>query len=152
MGMAPASPPPICVLMHLGRMNRILDFNENLAYVTVEPGVTQAQLFQFLKERRSRLWIDASGGHPDSSILGNTVERGFGHTPYGDHFANSCAYEVVLPTGECIDTGFARFDGAKTAPCYRWGVGPDLGRYLHPIEFRRRYPHDGMADARPRAF
>ncbi len=44
-----------CVLMDLGRMNQILDFNESLAYVTVEPGVTQAQLFAFLEERGSKL-------------------------------------------------------------------------------------------------
>ena len=33
-----------CVLLDLGRMNQIVDFNEELGYVTVEPGVTQAQL------------------------------------------------------------------------------------------------------------
>ena len=31
-----------------------------------------------------------------------------------------------MPTGECIDTGFSRFDGAKTGPLSRWGVGPSL--------------------------
>src|SRR4051794_25613565 len=30
-----------CVLLDLGRMNRIVDFSEDLGYVTVEPGVTQ---------------------------------------------------------------------------------------------------------------
>jgi 4-cresol dehydrogenase (hydroxylating) len=53
-------------------------------------------------------------------------ERGFGHTPYGDHFAHSCGLEVVLPTGEIIETGFSRFTGAHAAPVYRWGVGPSL--------------------------
>jgi 4-cresol dehydrogenase (hydroxylating) len=116
----------LCVLMDLGRMNRILDFDEDLGYVTVEPGVTQAQLFQFLEERGSRLWMDATGASPDCSLIGNTVERGFGHTPYGDHFAHSCGLEVVLPNGEAIETGFARYPGAKAAPAYRWGVGPSL--------------------------
>src|SRR5215469_17010792 len=37
-----------CALLDLGRMNRILDFNEDLAYVTLEPGVTQGQLVEFL--------------------------------------------------------------------------------------------------------
>ncbi|HWC95105.1 MAG TPA: FAD-binding oxidoreductase [Candidatus Sulfopaludibacter sp.] len=115
-----------CVLMDLGRMNRILDFSEELAYVTVEPGVTQAQLYAFLQERGSRLCMDATGASPACSLIGNTVERGFGHTPYGDHFAHSCGLEVVLPTGEIIETGFARFAGAQAAPAYRWGVGPTL--------------------------
>ena len=86
-----------CVLMDLSRMNRILDFNENLAYVTIEPGVTQQQLWDFLREKGSNLWIDATGSTPHSSLIGNTLERGFGHTPYGDHASNVCGFEVVLP-------------------------------------------------------
>jgi 4-cresol dehydrogenase (hydroxylating) len=115
-----------CVLLELGRMNRILDFSEDLAYVTVEPGVTQRQLFRFLQEKKSRLWMDASGASPDSSLIGNTVERGFGHTPYGDHFSFACGLEVVLPNGDVIETGAARFPGCKTAPVNRWGLGPSL--------------------------
>ena len=47
------------VLIDLSRLNRILDFHEKLAYVTVEPGVTQRQLFRLLEDRRSGLWMDA---------------------------------------------------------------------------------------------
>ena len=113
-------------LMELIRMNRIVDYCEELAHVTVEPGVTQGQLYDFLRSRRSRLWIDASGAGRDSSVVGNTLERGFGHTPYGDHFANVCGLEVVLADGENVDTGFSRFPGAKAGPLYRWGLGPVL--------------------------
>jgi 4-cresol dehydrogenase (hydroxylating) flavoprotein subunit len=115
-----------CVLLDLGRMNRILEFNEDLAYATVEPGVTQGQLFDFLRERQSRLWIDATGSSPECSLIGNALERGFGHTPYGDHFANVCGLEVVLATGEVVETGAARFSDAPSAPVYRWGLGPSL--------------------------
>src|SRR5580700_9072360 len=115
-----------CVMLDLGRMNRIVDFSESLAYVTVEPGVTQAQLFAFLHEQGSKLWMDATGASPRCSLIGNTVERGFGHTPYGDHFAHVCGLEVVLPTGDVVETGFARFPSAQAAPVYHWGVGPAL--------------------------
>lgn len=114
------------VILDLGRLDRIVDFSESLAYVTVEPGVTQKQLHEFLRSKRSRLWMDASGASPACSVIGNAMERGFGHTPYGDHFLNACALEVVLPTGDVIDTGFARYTGAVTAPVYRWGLGPSL--------------------------
>jgi 4-cresol dehydrogenase (hydroxylating) len=114
------------VLLDLGRMNRIVDFSEELGYVTVEPGVTQSQLQAFLAEQKSRLWMDSTGASPECSLIGNAVERGFGHTPYGDHFAHSCALEVVLPSGEVLETGFARFPAASAAPLYRWGVGPVL--------------------------
>jgi 4-cresol dehydrogenase (hydroxylating) len=115
-----------CVLIDLSRMNRILDFNEKLAYVTIEPGVTQRQLFDHLRQQGSKLWIDATGSTPDSSLIGNTVERGFGHTPYGDHASNVCGFEVVLPNGDCLETGFSRFPNAAAAPVYRPGLGPSL--------------------------
>jgi len=67
--------------------------------------------------------MDATGASVDTSIVGNTLERGFGHTPYGDHFSNVCGLEVVLPTGECIHTGFGRFGNAKAKSVYKWGVG-----------------------------
>ncbi len=115
-----------CAILDLSRMNRILDCNEKLAYVTVEPGVTQQQLYDFLTLQKSSLWMDATGSSPHTSIIGNTMERGFGHTPQGDHFAHSCGLEVVLPTGEVVETGYSRFPNSVTGPLYRWGVGPFL--------------------------
>lgn len=114
------------VLLDLGRLKRIVDFNEDLAYVTVEPGVTQRDLFVFLQDRGGRLWMDATGASPDCSIIGNTLERGFGHTPMGDHCASACGFEVVLPSGEILETGFSRFPSATIGALGRWGVGPSL--------------------------
>jgi 4-cresol dehydrogenase (hydroxylating) flavoprotein subunit len=114
------------VILDLSRMNRIVELNEALAYVTVEPGVSQQQLYDYLQTRGSRLWMDATGSSPECSLVGNAMERGFGHTPYGDHFAHVCAMEVVLPTGDCVETGFGRFADAAARPVYRWGVGPIL--------------------------
>ncbi len=114
------------VLLDLSRLNQIVDFSEDLAYVTVEPGVTQRQLHQFLETSQSRLWLDATGSSPDCSLIGNVMERGFGHTPYGDHFAHVCGFEVVLPTGDLAQTGFSRFPNSQTGPVYKWGVGPTL--------------------------
>ncbi len=115
-----------CALLDLSKLNRIVDYNEKLAYVTVEPGVTQRRLYEFLQKQQSRLWMDSTGSSHDSSIIGNAIERGFGHTPYGDRFAHICGLEVVLPTGEIIHTGLGQFSNAKAAPVYRWGVGAFL--------------------------
>ena len=119
-------PADNCVLLDLSRLNQILDFNEDLGYVTVEPGVTQRQLYNFLQEKRSGLWMDATGSSPDCSLIGNTMERGFGHTPYGEHFAHVCGLQVILANGETLETGLARFGECASAPVSRWGVGASL--------------------------
>ncbi|MEZ5402846.1 MAG: FAD-binding oxidoreductase [Bryobacteraceae bacterium] len=113
------------ILVDLGRLNRILDYNEENAYVVVEPGVTQRQLYEYLAERGGKLWMDCSGASPDASVVANALERGFGHSPYADHFAHACQFEVVLANGSVIETGHGRF-GAASAPTYRWGSGPVL--------------------------
>jgi 4-cresol dehydrogenase (hydroxylating) len=84
------------------------------------------QLHAFLAERGSNLMMSVTGAHPESSLIGNIVERGIGQGPYADRFSHVCALEVVLPTGECIHTGFDRFAGCPSAPVARWGVGPSL--------------------------
>ncbi|MEH2193496.1 MAG: FAD-binding oxidoreductase [Nostoc sp.] len=113
-----------CVIMSLARLNRIVDYNEKLAYVTVEPGVTQRQLFEYLQSQKSNLWMSVTGSTPDSSLIGNILERGLGEGLYGDRFNYVCGLEVVLPTGECIHTGFGRFADARAVRVNRWGVGP----------------------------
>ncbi len=113
-----------CVLLDLIRMNRITHYREDLACVTVEPGVTFRQLHAFLKERGSRLCVSVIGGSPDASVIGNVVERGDGLGPYGDRLGTVCNLEVVLPGGECLHTGLGRFPGAHAAAVSRAGVGP----------------------------
>jgi 4-cresol dehydrogenase (hydroxylating) flavoprotein subunit len=115
-----------CVLLDLGRMNRVLGFDEELAYLTVEPGVTFQQAYAFLEERGSRLQLATIGGPPEASLLGNALERGDGGGPHGDIFQYVCDLEVVLPTGECLRTGPGRHPGAWAAPVLRWGAGPGL--------------------------
>ncbi|MBD2300152.1 FAD-binding oxidoreductase [Nostoc sp. FACHB-190] len=115
-----------CVIMELSRLNRIVDYDEKLAYVTVEAGVTQGQLFEFLQKHQSNLMMSVTGSASDSSLVGNILERGIGKGPYGDRFANVCGFEVVLPTGELIHTGFDRFANAQAAKVNRWGIGPYL--------------------------
>lgn len=113
-----------CAVLSLGRMNRIVGFDEELAYVTIEPGVTQRQLYDFLVDKGTALRASVTGGSADGSLVGNTLERGTALTWYWNRFAHSCALEVVLPTGEVVHTGFDRFEGNATGKLDRWGVGP----------------------------
>ncbi len=113
-------------VLDLSEMNRILEVDPELAYAVVEPGVTQAQLHDHLSQKGHRLWFPCTASSPDSSILGNLLERGVGATPYGDHAAHACGMEVVLADGTVIETGLAHYRNARSRYAHRWGVGPHL--------------------------
>ena len=111
-------------IVDLSGMNRILEVDATLAYVVVEPGVTQQQLSRYLIEHELPLWMDCTGAGPDTSLMGNILERGFGHSPYGNRFQNVASMRVVLADGDVVDTGFGHFPGAANARVYQYGVGP----------------------------
>ncbi|MBV9926753.1 MAG: FAD-binding oxidoreductase [Acidobacteria bacterium] len=111
------------VIMILERMNRIIEVNEELAYAVVEPGVTQKQLNDHLKERNIKLWVDSTDSTTEGSVVGNALERGVGYTPYWDHFGHLCGLEVVLASGEVVRTG-AGPENSLTWHTHKWGSGP----------------------------
>ena len=113
-------------LLDLGRMDRIVEIDERLAYAVIEPGVTQGQLSQALEERGLALALDCTGAGPDASVVGNILERGFGHTPYGDRLRTVSGLEIVLADGRVLQTGFGHYAGARTAQVFPYGVGPAL--------------------------
>lgn len=114
------------IIVDLSRMNRIIEVNQTLGYAVIEPGVTQGQLQSFLQENELPLWVDATGANKDTSITGNILERGFGYSDYGDRYANSCGYEIILPSGETLNTGFGHYTNSQNTHVYKWGVGPSL--------------------------
>src|SRR6476469_8241954 len=96
------------VVVDLHRMDRVLEVNDDTGYVVVEPGVTFLALAQHLRDIGSALMPSV----PDigwGSVIGNTLERGFGYTAHGDHSAFQCGMEVVLADGTLVRTGM----GAK---------------------------------------
>jgi 4-cresol dehydrogenase (hydroxylating) flavoprotein subunit len=114
------------VLVDLSGMNRILEVNAELAYAVVEAGVKQGQLAEYLREHRLPLRLDAVGSGPDASLVGNLLERGFGHGTYGERCSCVCDLEIVLADGTILRTGFGGYAGARAAAVHRWGIGPWL--------------------------
>ncbi len=114
------------VILDLRRMNRITTADAQLGAFTVEPGVTQQQMFEYLRDNQLPFWYDASGAGPNASLLGNLMERGYGHTPLGERFINTCNYHVVMADGSFIKTGFGEIENCKVKDLFKPGVGPSL--------------------------
>jgi 4-cresol dehydrogenase (hydroxylating) len=114
------------VILDLSRLNRIVEVNRELAYAVVEPGVTQGQLAELLEREDTGLWLDCTGAGPDTSIVGNVLERGFGHTAYGNRFQNIAGMEIVLADGSVLRTGFGHYANAQATRVYPQGIGPVL--------------------------
>lgn len=118
------APTDGAAIVDLSRMNRILEVNRELAYAVIEPGVSQGQFYEYLSTNKTGLWMDCTGAGPDASLVGNMLERGFGHTRYGDHIQTTCGMEIVLADGRVVNTGFGHYANAKAKYLYRYGVGP----------------------------
>jgi 4-cresol dehydrogenase (hydroxylating) len=111
-------------IVDLSGMNRILEADATLAYVVIEPGVTQRQLSAYLREHALPLWMDCTGAGPDTSLVGNILERGFGHSPYGNRFQNVAGMELVLADGSVVQTGFGHYPASVNRRVYPYGIGP----------------------------
>jgi 4-cresol dehydrogenase (hydroxylating) flavoprotein subunit len=113
------------VVLDLKRMNRVLEVNERNAYALVEPGVSYFDLDAHLRTNGLKLWVDppAAGW---GSVIGNTLERGFGYTPYGDHAAHQCGMEVVLANGDVVRTGMGGIEIGTSWQTFQPGYGPSF--------------------------
>lgn len=110
----------------LSRFKKIIEYNEQLGYVTIEPGVTFDQLYQFLKTNKSKLMVAATGASPNTSVVAHVLERGISKGPIGTPFYQTCGYEIVLPTGEILYTDHARFTNSRTKALSNNSFGPIL--------------------------
>jgi 4-cresol dehydrogenase (hydroxylating) len=111
------------VVLDLSRLNRVLDIDATSGTVLVEPGVRFADLYTAVRASGAPFWTstpDLSWG----SVVGNALERGLGYTAYGEHHAQVCGLEVVLPDGEVVRTGMGAMEGGHAWQLYKPGFGP----------------------------
>ena len=114
------------VILDLKRMNRIIEVDAEMCYALVEPGVTYGQLYDYLEEHDLPLMLSFSAPSAIAGPLGNTMDRGVGYTPYGEHFMMQCGMEVVLANGDVYRTGMGGVEGSNTWQIFKWGYGPTL--------------------------
>ncbi|MFT3717887.1 FAD-binding oxidoreductase [Pseudorhodoferax sp.] len=112
------------VLVDLGRLQRIVHFDAEFGVATVEPGVTQGMLADFLDREGHPYLVPVTGAGPTCSLLANALERGYGVTPLTDHFAAVTDLEAVLPDGSLYRTALREAGGEELARLFKWGVGP----------------------------
>ena len=111
------------VVLDLSRLNKIIDVDVDQASCLIEPGVGFFDLYNYIRENEIPLWISPPS-HAWGSVVGNALDRGAGYTPYGEHAANLCGLEVVLPTGDLMRTGAGAMSNSKTWQNFRTGFGP----------------------------
>ncbi len=114
------------VVMDLRLMNRIIDVDADLCTALVEPGVTYQQLYDYIQERNLPVWLSVPAPGAIVGPVGNTLDRGNGYTPYGEHFMMQCGMEVVLANGEILRTGMGALPNSNTWQIFKWGYGPVL--------------------------
>jgi 4-cresol dehydrogenase (hydroxylating) len=113
-----------CVIIDLVALNKILHFDAEFGVVTLEPGVTQGMLAEFLETGGHPFLVPVTGAGPSCSLLGNALERGYGVTPHTDHFGAVTDIEAVLADGSVYKSMLREIGGAELARLFKWGIGP----------------------------
>jgi 4-cresol dehydrogenase (hydroxylating) len=116
---------PGSIIINMRNMNKVLEINDELSYVVVEPGVSYLELYAEIQKQGKKVLMDP----PDigwGSLIGNAADHGYGYTKYGDHARAVCGLEIVLPDGEIVRTGMGALEkGDSTWHAYPKGYGPD---------------------------
>jgi 4-cresol dehydrogenase (hydroxylating) len=120
-------------IVELSRMNRIIEVSARYRYAVVEPGVTQRQLLDYIREKDLPLMLNVTGSTSDTSLIGNAMDRGVGY--FASRAEGISNLQVVLGSGETIQTGFGHYANARTKNLYHHGIGPSLNGLFPQANF-----------------
>jgi hypothetical protein len=105
------------IVLNLSRMKKILMIDEKNLFVMVEPGVTYAQLQEYLLQQGYCIMIPF-GVPPGRSVLTSYLERdpvmAAASFEYGNYLIMDT--EIVLPEGEILKTGLWSSGGKPGGP------------------------------------
>jgi len=109
------------ILLNLSRMNQISLLDEKNLMAVVEPGVTYAQLQEYLLARGYRVMIPF-GAAPGRSVLTSYLERDPVMAAASFEYGNALIMdtEIILPTGELLRTGV-------------WSTADKPGGFMGPV-------------------
>ena len=121
------------MVVDLSRLRRITEVNKELGLITIEPGVTQRDLYQYLTEHQWAYMTPTTGAGPHCSVLSNALERGYGITPITDHFSAITSLKYHVPNPDLaeieISSAIDSLDETGTGlvdKSFKWGIGPYL--------------------------
>lgn len=114
------------IIIDLSMMNKIIAYNKDFSYVTIEPGVTQKQLADYLKSNGDHHIISATGSSPHASIIGNYLERGFGLAPIIDHASAVTSLKAILADGSLYEPVLAAKGCDLIDKLCKNGLGPAI--------------------------
>ena len=112
-----------CLIVDMGDMDQIRNFDPDLGSITLQPGVTQGDLYHFLTDHSYPFFEPVTGSSPHCSLIGNALERGYGVTPITDHFQGITEVKAVLADGS-IYQGQLDQMGVESSKLAKWGAGP----------------------------
>ncbi|EIZ79128.1 p-cresol methylhydroxylase subunit [Novosphingobium sp. Rr 2-17] len=134
LGYGGASPSQIgCVIVDLKRMNKVLEVNEEQAYVVVEPGLNFMELYRYFEEHDHPFMI-ATPEPGWGSPVGNALDHGISFV-VGDNFATARGMEVVLANGEVLRTGMGALPDPHLWHSFPYGFGPYLNGLFSQSNF-----------------
>jgi 4-cresol dehydrogenase (hydroxylating) len=117
------------ILLDLSQLTNINFYDDELGLITVEPGVTQQQLSNYLIRLGDSYMVPVTGAGPDCSILANALERGYGITPYTDHFSAVNSIQGYWGNGRYYQSAINELDQSQEKlvdKTFKWGLGPYL--------------------------
>ena len=114
------------IMIDMTRMNKVLDIDEDRLIVETEAGITWANLLYEVEKKGYKLgYRGPYSGH--AATVGGSIScnsTGLGGAKWGQAPDGVVSLEVVLPTGEVLETGTAVNPYAKRFA--RYCFGPDL--------------------------
>ncbi|MHA1283530.1 MAG: FAD-binding oxidoreductase [Promethearchaeota archaeon] len=116
------------ILIDMKRMDNIINLDEDNLIVTVEAGISWGKLNEFLSQFGLYTGCMGPGSGMTASVGGGISHHsvgGGGCAKYGACTNQLVSLEVVLPTGDIIETG-SRANKFSKFPFNRFGNGPDL--------------------------
>lgn len=122
-----------CVLVDLSELDRILAIDGRHGTVTIEPGVTQAQLAAELRRQQLPFRLNFTGAAAETSVLGNALDAGIGIL--GPRFDDVLELEAVLGSGETISIQSPRKAGPDLRGLFlqsNFGIVTRAKIKLHP--------------------